>query len=602
MNPRLRAYLEKLGLEAGADSKRCIAFFQGLRGNQLQIANLLNYDQSDTEANQRADLAIRAFGFNPEQPWEELSPETPAQRSAEASTALLPVATTIAPESSNADTSRNAAGPAGIQAAGSDGASTDDHARALNEGREQERARVVAIRELGDLVDASQEQVATAIAGGQSVDQVRAAWHAEMRGGQDGVTPQLGGPSIHSRNSVTGFTRNALVAAMMHRWGTMDDPARHFRSLNERTGMFSRGMESPTDEIHRAVDEGYELSGLPMVEIARRCLELDGVRNVIATPESIIAATRTAMSTSTLVAVFTQASGAIMMDSYERAIDETREFTDVGNNPNFFEREHGRMGKMGALTKHAKGGVADDLEIKDSKATTKIDRYSGRFAFDEMDLINDTFGELSDHTLTEMGESAKSLRPDLVFALLLSNPTLGDGVALFHANHGNLAAGGLTDAGIKDAVAKFALQTENGVTINLRGRHIIVPSTKIVTAHEEIESTRKVAAGGGTNTTYGDMNGVSRLGLNIVESTRIDTGVVDPDTNTAIAGDSSKTFMATDRGKGGIKVTYRRGAPQGPQVSSGMLPAGGGQWGVQMDVKMDIGADAIDHRGLVRID
>ena len=39
------------------------------------------------------------------------------------------------------------------------------------------------------------------------------------------------------------------------------------------------------------------------------------------------------------------------------------------------------------------------------------------------------------------GRSARTLESDLAWAQITSNPTMGDGVALFHATHGNLDCG-----------------------------------------------------------------------------------------------------------------------------------------------------------------
>ena len=608
MNKRLRAYLEQIGLEQGADNTRAVAFFQGLRGLRMQIANALNFNEGDTEADQAANTAIRAFGFNPENPTQALvvdsTPTATGERTATEPTGEPTSATgVVAPVASTQNRGQTSTTPVTRPpAAGSDGASLEDHRRGMNEGAAQERARQQAIREMASLTGATDDQLRAALEGEQTVEQVRAAWYSQRQSQQTGVSSQPGAPAIHSRNSQTDFSRQSLTAALMLRFGQMDDPTQHFRNFNRNTGMFSRALNANDEGVIRAVDRGYELRELPLVEIARRCLELDNIR-CEPTPSSVMEgmARAATMSGSTLVAVYTQAAGAIMLDAYDRAEDESLAFVRVGSASNFFQREAARMGKMGALTKHARGGQADNVQTRDSKSFFKINRYSGKFTIDEMDLIDDTFGQLSQHTLSEMGETAKSITPDLVFAILLSNPSL-NGTPLFDATHGNIAAGGLTRDGIKAAIGKFALQQEDGVTLNLRGKHVIVPSTKEVDAWEELRSVRRVGAGGGTNESLPDLNGVSQLGLNIIPSHRVDTGVYDHNTNSAISGDDTKTFMATDRGKGGIQVTYRSGSAQGPQVRTGILQAGSGQWGVGMDVNMDVGVDAIDYRGLVRID
>ena len=85
------------------------------------------------------------------------------------------------------------------------------------------------------------------------------------------------------------------------------------------------------------------------------------------------------------------------------------------------------------------------------------------------------------------GRSAARKEADLVWALITSNPTMGDGVTLFHATavptgHGNLISGGtvinVDNLGIarqKMRIQKGLGQTEH---LNLESRYLLVPTTK----------------------------------------------------------------------------------------------------------------------------
>ena len=59
------------------------------------------------------------------------------------------------------------------------------------------------------------------------------------------------------------------------------------------------------------------------------------------------------------------------------------------------------------------------------------------------------------------GTAAATLESDVVWGIVTANPTMGDGVALFHSNHKNLTATGtaLDVANLGKARAQMARQT-----------------------------------------------------------------------------------------------------------------------------------------------
>ena len=81
----------------------------------------------------------------------------------------------------------------------------------------------------------------------------------------------------------------------------------------------------------------------------------------------------------------------------------------------------------------------------------------------------------------------------------MQNPTMGDGKALFHADHGNLgAAAVIGDASLSEAYRKFALQTGiEGRKISILPHYIIVPlGQRAVEARKQVTATTPVSTGG----------------------------------------------------------------------------------------------------------
>nr|BDD46846.1 hypothetical protein 12 [bacterium] len=80
----------------------------------------------------------------------------------------------------------------------------------------------------------------------------------------------------------------------------------------------------------------------------------------------------------------------------------------------------------------------------------------------------------------KMGRAAKRKVGDLVFDILTGNPDMADGVALFHANHKNLAGSGGAITAATFGAARTAMRTQKdssgNATLNIRPSIIIVPA------------------------------------------------------------------------------------------------------------------------------
>ena len=77
------------------------------------------------------------------------------------------------------------------------------------------------------------------------------------------------------------------------------------------------------------------------------------------------------------------------------------------------------------------------------------------------------------------GTAIATLESDVVWAILTANAAMGDGVALFHATHKNLASSGsaLSTVSIGEARASMAKQTgiDKKTVLNIRPTYLLVP-------------------------------------------------------------------------------------------------------------------------------
>lgn len=85
--------------------------------------------------------------------------------------------------------------------------------------------------------------------------------------------------------------------------------------------------------------------------------------------------------------------------------------------------------------------------IKEDSTGYRAFSYGRAIALTRQMFVNDDLGAF-DKLLTRFGESARRLENRLVYDQLLSNPVMGDGKKLFHADHGNLMTGAASAFGL----------------------------------------------------------------------------------------------------------------------------------------------------------
>lgn len=414
------------------------------------------------------------------------------------------------------------------------------------------------------------------------------------------------GPGAIMRDRDRDCNLQTLQAAMILRSGShcqtrigLDHPA-------FRTSPMSLAMEIPawlradinSEQRQRAMEAAWRYREMSMMDICREAIRLDGKE----CPESRAEIIKASFSGGTLTSIFTTNVNAILLAVYQQSPDTTIGWTRDAEVNDFKVNERPRMTKGPNLVKLGRGGHADHVARSDTGASYKIARYAKQFVVDEQDWIDDRFGAFSD-TPYEMGQAASRLRPDLVYSILLANPTIDyTGRALFNSTDGNTAGTSpLSADNLKTQAAAMAVVQENGVNLNLRPSHLIVPWGLAFTARQLLQSSFVVLAGtAGTVTERGDKNVLEGL-MAPVEEPRLDNGLTDPASGLAQTtyGGSATTWYLASNMAHTIEVGYLRGTGKSPQVRAFVLDRG--QWGMGWDVSLDIGAKALDWRGFRRI-
>lgn len=569
MNARLRAYLRSLGLAEDSTDENAWEFFRSLRGLNATIANCLNYNEHDQQARSACDVALRANGVNPEDPNQMLENETDAN------------------------------GRQVVATAGSDGASAaGDLEQARQEGQQAEQQRRSQIEQLATMAGCSDEMMRSLIDGNIDLETARERiWNDHQQRATANVPSDVpaggsGAPAVHSRNSVTGYSVETVEAALLH--ARHLDPT-HLWSSDESGCVWQRTM---TPEVERAIEEGHQYRRASLEDIIRMCARLDGVDLPFGRTGILQAYLRNASSTAALSAVFTTNVNSELMQAFEVAPDSTTAgFVRESDVADFRSNERVRMSNGGALQKLPRGGTAEHATYEDLVETFKIARYANQFVLDDQDIQDDNFGGLTGFVPADLGVAARQVRPDLVYSILMGNPNMRDSVALFHANHGNLnTSAALAEATLRDGRSAMRIQQENGRNLNVMAKYVIVPPKLEDTADVLIKSRLLIT---GENATKPADNTNAGKGLEVVSDARLENGVTDPTDGTGAtvhSGSDSTWFLSGTANNHTIEVAYLRGTGRAPQIRPFVLTQG--RWGLGWDVKLDIGAKALDWRGM----
>jgi hypothetical protein len=223
-------------------------------------------------------------------------------------------------------------------------------------------------------------------------------------------------------------------------------------------------------------------------------------------------------------------------------------------------------------------------KMTDSGETYSVLTYGRIVSLTRQAMVNDDLRGF-DRMLQAFGASARRLENRLVYAQLTGNAALADGVALFHANHANLATGAPSALQLSSmATARTAMRLQKGMAgeeLNLAPAYLIVPAALETTAYQ-LTSSNYVPA------KPADINEFRAGGATSLEP------VIEPLLDSV---SSTAWFMAAKTSQvDTVEYCYLDGA-DGPVIDTEI---GFEQDGVSMRCRLDFAAKAIDHRGLYR--
>ena len=224
-------------------------------------------------------------------------------------------------------------------------------------------------------------------------------------------------------------------------------------------------------------DSGAEdFANRPLVEIARECLIRSNIPCRGLSKMDMVARAFTHTS-SDFPLILQNVANKALMQGFEEEPETWREWCGVGSVSDFKENKLVRPGEFDDLDKIPEGAEYKYGTVSEQQEKYSIATYGKLFSITRQTIINDDLNALTGIP-KEMGAAARRKIADLAYKVLTTNPTMGDGVALFHSSHGNLAGAGAapsTDT-IKAAIKAMLKQKDIGGKrrLHIRPQFIIV--------------------------------------------------------------------------------------------------------------------------------
>lgn len=212
-------------------------------------------------------------------------------------------------------------------------------------------------------------------------------------------------------------------------------------------------------------DRSNPFNGNSMMDIARAALDVAGVNHRGMDKLDVVGAALT-HSTSDFPILLENVMHKALLTAYATAPDTWNLFCKTGNLSDF--RAHGRYrtGSFGNLDSKTEGNEFKHKTFGDAvKESITLGTKGNIIGISREMIINDDLGAFMD-LVQQMGRAAKRTVEADVYALLASNPTLSDGVALFHADHGNLAGSGAAVSATTLSAGRNAMQSQTDVNGN----------------------------------------------------------------------------------------------------------------------------------------
>ncbi len=338
---------------------------------------------------------------------------------------------------------------------------------------------------------------------------------------------------------------------------------------------------NPATEL---TESAREWRGLNLLEMARYALEANGEKVRGLTKRELAAMAfghhpdgSRMHATSDFPHILSNVAGKTLRAGYEASPQTFKAWQRRASAPDFKQITRLQLGGAPSFLQVPEGGQFKQGTIGEGKEVYSLATYGRIFAVTRQTLINDDLDAFT--RIPEMwGRAAADFESDVAYAPLIGNPNMGDGVALFHASHGNLAGSGGAIAEGTVQAGEIAMGNQKGI----EGRPIRATPKFLITAVKDKVPAQKLLTA---------ILAAQTSNVNVYAGSM--TPIVEPRLNRA-AG-ATPWFMAADPAQvDTIEYAYLEG-DDGVFLEE---RAGFEVDGMEFKARLDFASKAIDWRGL----
>lgn len=404
--------------------------------------------------------------------------------------------------------------------------------------------------------------------------------------------------AILAESDTLEVAQTKIIAKLAAGQGPVNGPTPTATVTADARDRFKQGVtRSLLHKVGLDGGEVNEFTGANLQTLARDYLKMIGAQHAFADPMALAGAVLgmrgmsggvflSMHSTSDFVEILANIANKSMLKGYMESEETFHLWTAKGVLVDFKPQKRVDLNLFPSLSEVPEGAEYTSGTVGDRGETIQLATYGKTFAITRQAIINDDLNAFS-RIPNRMGRAAKRTVGNLVYAVLTANANMADGVALFHADHGNLAgAGGAPSVTTLDAARSAMAKQKDPDShaaggLNIRPKFFIVPVA--------LEGTSKVLMAAEKDPSAANQNSAKpnhvRDMATVVSDARLDTA------------SATAWYLAADPNMHDtIEVAYLNGneTPMIDQQDGWKVD------GVEFKVRIDAAAKALDFRGLYK--
>jgi len=232
--------------------------------------------------------------------------------------------------------------------------------------------------------------------------------------------------------------------------------------------------------------QAANLRNVGFTDLARSFLRESGDLLQAGSPSQLI---QRALTTSDFSAVLEQVTDKSILSAFYNQTPTHFDWS-VQRDAAYYRPQHfAGLQDAPALAEVLEGGEYTHGPLVDRKETVNLRKFGRIVSLTWEALARDDLSVFSD-IAAQMAAAARSTLADYAYATLQANPVMEDGTALFHADHGNLAATGAAISVDSLDAARLALRNMKGANGHFRDitpRILLVPESKVGLAQSMVQ-------------------------------------------------------------------------------------------------------------------